>query len=315
MNSKRFFAKKTVLVTGATGFIGSHLVRTLIDANARVTILTRPRASSWRLRDLNHKYQTLTADLTHKSRLRRVLSDKHFSVVFHLAAETNHERTGKFLAKSFRVNLGGTINLTSNLLKQPPQVLVNVGTCEEYGDQKTPFFENLRENPVSPYSASKVAATHYLEMFHRIFKFPVVTVRPFLTYGPGQLGDYLIPYCIQQALLTKPLITTHGTKTREFHFVTDIVNGLLLTAATPQAVGEIIDLGTGQEIKISQVVKTILDLTHSTSTWQSGTLPERPGETKRFYCRGGKAKKLLGWQPQTSLTLGLKKTINWYVKS
>lgn len=309
-----FFYSLPVLVTGATGFIGSHLVRALIGEGANVSIIKRPRSSLWRVLDVIKKLTILEADLLDKSSLDRVLRNKTFGTVFHLAAHTTHERIKQRMDDVFNQNIRGSANLFHYFLNHPIRTFINTGTCEEYGDNPAPFDESMREKPVSPYSASKVAITHYGQMLHRIYNFPLVTVRPFLTYGPYQTRDFLIPYAISRALRSQPIETTKGKQTRELHYISDMVDGILLAATNKKAIGEVIDLGNGKEYKVRDVVKMVVTLTNSSSKLRFGTLPYRPGETLRFYCRGEKAKKILGWKPKISLQEGLKKTITWYAE-
>lgn len=307
------FDSLPVLVTGASGFIGSHLVKRLVDLKAQVTIIKRAASSIWRLESVIKNLKVIEVDLLQESELRKLLRNHHFQVIFHLAAVTDHDRSVKLLQNSFSNNMSGTLNLTRCFFNRRIKAFINVGTCEEYGNNVTPFHEQQREQPVSPYSASKVAVTHCLQMLYRIFGFPSVTVRPFLTYGPGQISNQLIPYCISQALQGLPIYTTAGDQTREFHYVSDIVSGILLAATQKKTPGEVIDLGTGKEYKIKDVVKLILQLTHSSSPWYI-KVPNRLGEVDRFYCRGQKARQLLGWKPHVVLKDGLTETIIWYRK-
>jgi len=308
---KTVFNKTPVLVTGATGFIGSHLVKALLKKNARVIIITRPASSLWRLKKIINQVQILKADLTQRRLLHQLLRETNPKMVFHLAANIDHSRSIRLIRDTLRDNILGSLNLIEWFLAHPPHVFINFGTCEEYGDSIMPFDENMREKPVSPYSVTKTAITHYCGMFYRIHKFPVVTVRPFLTYGPFQTSSSLIPYCIRQALKSLPINVTKGEQTREFNYISDMVEGILLAATTKKAIGEIINLGTGKEYKVKNVIKLILTLTGSHSRVNIGALAYKPGEAMRFYCRSDKVKKLLGWKPKVTLEQGLKKTIEW----
>ena len=302
-----------MLVTGATGFIGSHLTRALVQREAKVSILKRPSSSLARLKDIAKRLRILEADLTDERRLKAALKRSDHQIIFHLAADTNHSRLQKLIKKTFEKNVVGSLNVLNFFLDRPIKVFVNVGTCEEYGDNSAPFHEDMREKPVSPYSASKVAITHYCQMLYKIYDFPAVTLRPFLTYGPYQEGDFLIPYSIKRCLRSLPIKTTKGEQTREFHYVTDIVEGILRAASSKKAIGEIIDLGTGKEYVIREVLQKIRTLTDCKSKWKRD-VPYRPGEVMRFYCRGDKARKLLGWKPKVTLTEGIKRTIAWQEK-
>ena len=309
---RNIFTHTPVLVTGATGFIGSHLVRKLVDLNAHVWIIKRPQASLWRLTGIENRIKILSVDLQNQRLLYSLLDKNHFQIIFHLAAETNHDNDQKLVKKVFQNNVDSSLNLLTYFLDKQIKIFVNIGTCEEYGNNIPPFHEDMWEKPISPYSASKVVISHYGDMLHRLYGFPIVTLRPFLTYGPGQTKNHLIPYCVSQAIKSLPIETTSGNQTRELHYISDTVEGILLAATAKKAIGHIIDLGDGIEYVVKDVVKHILKLTNSFSVWHRGGISRRKGEGKRFYCRGDKARNLLGWKPKVSLEKGLLKTISWY---
>lgn len=308
------FKNLNVLVTGATGFIGSNLVRVLLQKGAKVSILKRPESSVWRLKDIITRIKIIEADLRNKHQLQLTLKKEDFRVIFHLAACVKREPSVSLVKENLETNVFGTINLIDCMLKQNIRSFVNTGTCDEYGDNPIPFHEKQRENPLSPYSASKVAATHYCQALTRITGFPVITIRPFLTYGPYQTGEMLIPSVINSCLKSLPIQATLGQQTRELHYISDIVDGFLLAATNKKAIGEIIDLGTGEEHTVKEVIEMIVKLTDYRLKWELGDLPYRENEIFRFLCRGEKAKNLLKWQPKISLKDGLVKTIDWQKK-
>ena len=308
------FKNLNVLVTGATGFIGSNLVRSLLRKGAKVSILKRPKSSVWRLKDILTRIKILEADLRNKHQLQVALKNSDDRVIFHLAACVNRGQSVHLIKENLETNLIGTINLVNCFINKDIRSFVNTGTCDEYGDNPMPFNEEQREKPLSPYSATKVAATHFCQMLYEASRFPVINVRPFLTYGPCQTGGMLIPDVITSCLKSLPLKVTKGQQTREFHYVSDIVNGFLLAATNKKAIGEVIDLGTGKEHAVKEVVEMVVKLTGYRLKWRLGGLPYRENEMFRFYCRGEKAKKLLKWQPEISLKDGLIKTIDWYKK-
>lgn len=308
------FKNLNMLVTGATGFIGSNLVRSLLQKGAKVSILKRPKSSVWRLKDIMTRIKILEADLRDKHHLQLALKKKDFRVIFHLAACVKRERSTSLVKENLETNVLGTINLIGCMTKRNIKSFVNTGTCDEYGDNPVPFHEKQRENPLSPYAASKVAASHYCQMLYRTTGFPVITLRPFLTYGPYQTGAMLIPNVVISCLKSLPIRTTLGQQTREFHYISDIVDGFLLAATNKKAIGEIIDLGTGEEHTVKEIVEMVVKLTGYRLKWRLGNLPYRENEMFRFYCQGEKAKKLLKWQPKNSIKNGLIKTIEWHKK-
>lgn len=283
---------KQILVTGGAGFIGSHLVEALSE-KSNVYIID--------------KYN---CDLTDFPKLQKAIREIKPEIIFHLAAFTSPERNvdSEFI---FRNNFYSTINLFK-ALKGDFSLFVNTGTCEEYGDGPTPFKESQTPIPVSPYSASKIASTYYCQMLHNVYDLPIITLRPFLTYGPRQRNTkMLIPSTILSILKNKELKMTKGEQTRDFVYVKDVVEAYIKAAQNKKAIGEIINIGSGKEYKIKDIVSKIIHITKSNLKPQK-VLPYRKGETMHFYCSNLKAKKLLGWQPKTSFEQGLIKTIDWY---
>jgi UDP-glucose 4-epimerase len=194
------------------------------------------------------------------------------------------------------------------------ECFVNTGASEEYGDGLVPFREDQREIPVSPYSASKVAATYFCQMLHKSMGLPIITLRLFLTYGPYQDTNMFIPSLIQHCLERKDFPMTEGDQTREFNYVDDIVEAYLLAATNPNVIGEIINIGNGIEYSIRDVAEKIVNMMGNPIQLLIGALPKRAGETNHFFCNNEKAQKLLGWSPQIGLDEGLERTINRYKK-
>ncbi len=232
-------------------------------------------------------------------------------VVFHLASFTSPERDVNF---PFMVqnNFFGTVNLFK-ALNGKFDLFINTGTCEEYGNGPVPFNEEQLPISVSPYSVSKIITTYYCGMLHATYNLPVATLRPFLTYGPRQRNaKMLIPSSILNALKNEPLKMTRGEQTRDFIHVNDVVEGYILAAKSKKALGEVINIGSGKEYKIKDIVQKVYGLVGSKVKPLIGALPYRVGETMHFYCSNKKAKKLLAWEPKVKFEDGLKKTVDWY---
>jgi len=301
-----------MLVTGAAGFIGSHLSRELVRRNAEVFLIDKPGISTTRIKGILDKVSLHYVDVTDFGSLRNSISEIKPQKIFHLAACVDVTRDWNIVDKMINVNIKGTLNLLRSLDGVNYDCFVNTGASEEYGDNPAPFRENQVPNPVSPYSASKVSTTMFCQMLHRIMSLPIVTVRPFLTYGPGQESQMLIPVLIKSLLKGKSFKMTKGEQTREFNYIDDIVEGFILAGTTPEAIGEVINLGNEVEYRIKDVVRMIASLMGSPIKLQIGALPYRPGETMHFYCSNEKAKRILGWRPNVPLEVGLKRTIDWY---
>lgn len=310
---KKNFKGLKVLLTGGDGFIGSHLVEGLVKLGAKIFSVVEPDSDLWRIDDFKNNITVLRSDICDvklKAEIKKINPDK----AFHLASFVDPARDLSLLEEMLRVNLGGTINFIAAFKGLDCEAIVNTGTCEEYGGNKAPFKEADLPHPVSPYSASKVAGTFYCQMLYGSFGVPVVTLRPFLTYGPRQSTDLFIPSLIKSALQGKDFEMTKGDQTREFNYVTDIVDAFIKAASTPKAIGKIINIGCGKDYKIKDVARKIVTMTGRRMRLKIGSLSYREGEVKRFYCDNNVAKNILGWSPKVGLDEGLRRTIEWYKK-
>jgi len=301
-----------VLVTGISGFIGSHLAERLLKEGAEVHGLVRINSNLWRIQNIKKRFNLHYVDLRDFESVRKAVQSIKPQKVFHLAAYVDVNRSFDVMDEMIEVNIKGTLNLLRALERTDYDCFINTGTCEEYGDNPVPFREDQIPNPVSPYSASKVCTTMFCQMLHKSMGLPIITLRPFLTYGPGQESNMLIPSVIKKAIKRERFEMTEGEQTREFNYVDDIVDGFIKASLTKRAIGEIINIGNGKEYKIKDVVLMILDYMGNPIKTLIGALPYREGETMHFYCDNTKAKELLGAYPKITLEEGLKKTIDWY---
>lgn len=308
---------KIILVTGAAGFIGSHLTRRLLEEGAEVHILLRKDTDQFRIQDFLEYLTIWYGDLKDFQRICSCIRGSRPQIIFHLASIRNVNRTPELIEPMIDINIKGTLNLLRGVIEEQIalECFVNTGSSEEYGDGPVPFVEDQREIPVSPYSASKVAATYFCQMIHKSMGLPVITLRPFLTYGPDQDTDMFIPSLIQHCLEGKDFPMTEGDQTREFNYVDDIVEAFLLAACCPQAAGEVINIGNGIEYRIKDVAEKILYMMGNPIKLLIGDLPKRPGEAKHFFCTNEKAREILEWSPKVNLNNGLERTINWYKSS
>ena len=303
-----------VLITGANGFIGSHLTKKLVLLGAKVNIFIEPGTSLMRIEEARSMIKIYSVDIRDFEKVKASVKKIKPVKIYHLAGCSDVTRSFDLIDKMIDVNLRGTMNILKAVKETNVRFdsFINTGTCEEYGDNTAPFRETQRPNPVSPYSASKVAATYFCQMLHKTQKMPITTLRPFLTYGPGQISNMLISSLIRKCLLNEDFKMTKGDQTRDFNYVLDIVDGYVKASTTKAAIGEIINLGSGHEYKIKDVVDLIVRLTKTKIKPQKGTLPYRAGEAMHFYSSSEKARKILKWQPKMSLYKGLKETIKWY---
>jgi UDP-glucose 4-epimerase len=303
-----------VLVTGAAGFIGSHLTRRLVAEGADVHVLTDEVSSMYptRLLDLRGKISLHEGNLTDRTAMEAVAKQVRPQIVFHLAAYTHVGKSWYRVDECIQSNIQGTVNLLLALEGVGYDRFIYTGTSEIYGGIDVPFREDAKVNPISPYAVSKYAGERFCQMYQQGLDWPIVLVRPFNAYGPAQSPDRIIPETIVRTLRSQELPLTSGTQTREFNFVEDIAEGYVLLATTEGIEGELFNIGCGEEVAIRDLVVEIIDLLGNPIEPKFGALEHRPNEIWRMYCDSSKARDRLGWKPQHTLREGLAKTVDWY---
>jgi nucleoside-diphosphate-sugar epimerase len=192
--------------------------------------------------------------------------------------------------------------------------IVYVSTSEVYGHQESvPFIETMNPQPVSPYAITKYAGEMYCRMKQRIRgSNSIVIVRPFNAFGPYQSSKAIIPELIVNCLLGRPIRTTPGEQTREFNFVSNLVDGMLKAAECTGRIDGPINLAAGEEVQIRELVRKIAALTRTESAIDIGAIPYRPTEIWRMFADSSRAREVLGWTPRVNLEEGLKITIGWF---
>jgi nucleoside-diphosphate-sugar epimerase len=308
MNGKR------VLVTGGSGFIGSHLVHRLIADGAKVAVTVRYGnvMKNERLRDCWDDIQVIESDLRNRGALEAGFRDFPAEVVFHLAAYNHVGQSFVQVEECFDVNAKGTANLLD--MCSNTEKFIYMSTSEVYGHQtEVPFVETMCPEPISPYAITKYAGELYCHMKQRIGgQTSVVMLRPFNTFGPYQSAKAVIPELIVNCLRGETINTTKGEQTREFNYVDNIIDGLVLAASHPGRVEGVMNLAGGEEIAIRDLVKKIAELTRTRSKIEIGALPYRPTEIWRMFADSSRARETIGWQPRIRLEEGLAKTIAWF---
>ena len=305
-------AGRKVLVTGGSGFIASHLVSKLCEIGAEVTVLTKYNSviDNVRLAKLWDRIGVLEGDLRNLDSLKQI-KDLEPEYVFHFAAYNHVGDSFLHVQESLACNAVGTANLLESYGDYVR--FVYIATSEVYGFQsEVPFREEMTPFPTSPYAIGKYAGELYAQMQRHVYQKPVAIVRPFNCFGPYQSPRAVIAEMIIKCLRGEPIEATEGKQTREFNYVSNLVEGFLLAATHEKAIGETINLGCGEEIAIRDLISKIHSYTNSRSELRIGSLPYRPTEIWRMKADGGKAAALMGWKPTIGLDEGLKLTIDWY---
>jgi NAD dependent epimerase/dehydratase len=315
---KTHWSNKRVLVTGAGGFIGSHLVEHLLEEGALVRAFVRynSRGDPGLLRmlspqDLSH-LEIIAGDLQDEHAVRKAVEG--IQVVFHLGAMVSIPYSYRHPVEVAKTNFIGTLNVLTASLENKVERLVHTSSSEVYGTAiQVPISESHPLQGQSPYSASKIGADKLTESFFCSFELPVVTVRPFNTYGPRQSARAVIPTIITQALTQEVIHLGNQNTIRDFSFVKDTVAGLVKAAEMPGVLGKVLNLGTGQEIMIGELVQKIIRKTGRSIKITVDPVRLRPerSEVLRLLSDNTLARKTLGWEPVVSLDDGLDKTISW----
>ena len=307
---------KRVLVTGAGGFIGSRLTERLVELGASVTAFVHYNAlggSGWLdTSTVLPDVRVVAGYIVDRDSVRAAVENTE--VVFHLAALIGIPYSYHAPASYVRVNIEGTLNVLQAAREVRVERLVHTSTSEVYGTaQHVPIDEAHPLQGQSPYSASKIGADKMAEAFHRSFGVPVVTVRPFNTYGPRQSLRAVIPTIISQCLGGGPIRLGNLRPTRDLNYVTDTVEAFVCAADAPDAIGATFNVGSGREISIGDLAALIARLAGRPLTVETEDARVRPpaSEVDRLLADNGRAHSVLGWKSVVSLEEGLARTIAW----
>jgi len=307
---------KRVLITGAGGFIGSHLTERLVEEGATVRALVHYNAlGRWGWLDHSSaakQIEIFSGDVTDRDCIRQAVRDRE--IIFHLGALIAIPYSYQVPLSYVRTNLEGTLNVLQAARDEGVERVVHTSTSEVYGTaQYVPIDELHPLKGQSPYAASKIGADKMVEAFHLSFNLPVVTVRPFNTFGPRQSIRAIIPTIIIQCLLGDRIHLGNLHPTRDLNFVTNTVDGFLLAASEPSGVGQTINLGSNREISIGDLANLIAKMIDKPIQIESEDKRLRPqgSEVERLLASSQLAQTILGWQPKVSLEEGLMRTIAW----
>ncbi len=306
-----------VLVTGADGFIGSHLTEALLAQGCEVRALAQYNSfNNWGwLEDIRHPgLEVVTGDVRDPNFCRHIV--KGVDTVFHLAALIAIPYSYVAPDSYVDTNVKGTLNICQAVRDAGVGRLLVTSTSEVYGTAKyVPIDEKHPKQPQSPYSASKIGADAIALSFHNAFETPVTIVRPFNTYGPRQSARAIIPSIITQiADGAREIKVGDLTPTRDFNFVADTAAGFIALAKSPEAIGKEINIATGREVSMADTLQTIARLMGVDVKWVTDQQRLRPGGSEVFRLLGDNSliTSMTDWRPRHSLEDGLQKTITWF---
>lgn len=308
--------KKKVLVTGAGGFIGSHLTEKLVERGASVRAMVHYNAlGRWGWLDhspLVKQVEVVAGDIADRDSVRQAMKDRE--IVFHLAALIAIPYSYHAPASYVRTNIEGTLNVLQCARDAGIERLVHTSTSECYGTARyAPIDEQHPLQGQSPYSASKIGADKMAEAFHLSFSVPVVTVRPFNTFGPRQSARAVIPTIISQCLAGDSIRLGNVHPLRDMNYVSNTVDGFIAAASSDAALGRTVNVGSGREISVGDLAALIAKMIGKPISIQCDDqrLRKEGSEVDRLLCCNKLAHSLLGWKPEVGLEEGLERTIAW----
>jgi UDP-glucose 4-epimerase len=306
-----------VLVTGGAGFIGSHLTDRLVALGCQVTVLDN--LANGRRENISTALSTgrvklVVADIVNLEVCMRAV--QQHDVVFHLACLGVRASLHDPMS-NHQVNASGSLNMLAASRSAGVKRFVYVSTSEVYGKALDfPLTESATTWPTTVYGGSKLAGEHYAAAYFECYQLPVIRVRPFNNYGPrahfeGDSGEVIPRFMLRALAGQAPIVFGDGSHTRDFLYVKDCAEALVRIAETDGLIGDLVNLGYGEEISIGKLAKTVLDTTGRTDLEVSFATP-RPGDVPRLWVDPTKLRVSTGWQPSTPLSEGLRHTLNYY---
>lgn len=298
---------QNLLILGGTGFIGHHLAQKAVNIGFKTSVISLNFPIEQRkVNNVNY----ISADITNLSDLKEKLPEQ-IDYVINLSGYINHS---SYLEEGYKVinsHLGGLQNIITLLDWKKLKRFIQVGSSDEYGHNVAPQNEEMFAHPISAYSYSKFAANELLKMLYKTESFPVVMLRLFLVYGPGQDNKRFLPQIIEACLSDSTFPVSSGKQLRDFCYIDDVVNGIILSLRTKGIEGEIINLASGKAQSILGVINFVKSLVGKGNP-QFGKIPYRKNENMELYADINKATELLGWKQEVSFEQGIIKTIDYY---
>lgn len=311
---------KTVLVTGADGFIGSHLTELLVREGYKVKALSQYNSfNTWGWLEhieCRNEIDVLNGDVRDPNYCKHITKD--IDIIFHLAALIAIPYSYVAPDSYLDTNIKGTLNVCQAALDNRVKRVIHTSTSEVYGTaQYVPMDEKHPLQPQSPYSASKIGADAMAMSFFNAFDLPLTIARPFNTYGPRQSARAVIPTIISQiASGVKQIKLGDVTPTRDFNYVMDTCRGFLQLARCDKAIGEAVNIGSNYEISVGDTLNLIRELMNSDVEFLTDEQRLRPGKSEvfRLWCDNSKIRELTGFKPEYDIRAGLKETIDWFTR-
>ena len=313
MGYKEEYINKTVLITGATGFIGSYLQDRLLNIGAKVYLMSKNEKKVFYQNNLTKQY---FVDIREKNEVINKIDEIKPDFIFHLAADKNRGGGVESFYSLIDINVIGLLNLLNGLVKSNLTIpVITLGTIEEYGSVEIPVTESMSDNPESPYAFSKSSADQLLKLFYKLYNIKAIMLRTTIVYGPKQGEEMFIPSLIKSLNMGQNFKMTPGEQTRDFLYIDDLIEAQLIAGAMHKKTsGEIINVGYGKSYKIKNIAENIGKIMGKSALIDYGAIEYKKNEIMNYSIDVSKAEKLLGWKPKVKLDDGLKRTIEYFMK-
>ncbi|MFX1375584.1 MAG: GDP-mannose 4,6-dehydratase [Promethearchaeota archaeon] len=313
---------KNILITGGAGFIGTHLFEALIQESNYIVIIDNFNQCYYSGKEENlagvtqsyevlKDYNIIKGDLLDKSLYSKITDD--IDIIFHLAAHAGVQYSMLNAEKVTRNNIDSFVNLLEFAVKKEIKKLVYASSSTVYGNPVyTPVDENHPKNPICPYGLSKLCGEIYADYYFREFSLPITSLRFYSVYGPRGRPDMVVGKFFNLVLQNKELIIYgDGEQLRDFTYVSDIINGLILASEKRESSGQVFNLGKSNPISINQLVEQIYDLANKPKNLKHSE--KQKGDMEITYADISKATKVLNYHPQITIDEGLRKTYEWQI--
>ena len=296
---------ETILITGSAGFIGTHLVRKLVNLNFTIVCFDIFFSDSF-ISEFNSKVIIQKGNLNDKSILKKINQKYSFSFIFHLAGSKSRTNNIIEFKESFEINYFGTLNLLDTLINNKNlKKIILMGTMDEYGDSNQIFDESSLESPLSAYGLSKLTTTKLGLIYHKEFDLPITVIRPSIVYGHNQGVEMFIPSIINTLSNDNFFDMTSGEQERDFLYICDLIEVIIKVKDSSNTNGEVINIGYGKSIKLVELAKYISNKLKKDNLLNIGSVPYRSSESMNYSVCINKAKRLLKWKPKYDIYSGI----------